>query len=87
MSDTEPEQRGHDLLDDVREHLLRELVKLAGRRQKLATKLEALGKKLKEVDVEMEAKRRMLRLVDVTEQQLVVGRTGKTRRPWRGARR
>jgi septal ring factor EnvC (AmiA/AmiB activator) len=58
------------LLGDVRKKLRRELRKLTKERAELKTQLEALGEELKEVDVEVEATRRMLGLVEATEQQL-----------------
>jgi hypothetical protein len=57
---------GVALLGYVREHLRSELVKLVDKRKDL----EAQGEELKEVDVEVEATRRMLGLVEATEQQL-----------------
>jgi hypothetical protein len=61
---------GLTLLAGVREHLRRELGKLTDKRKDLEAQLEALGEELKGVDVEVEAMRRMLGLVEATEQQL-----------------
>jgi hypothetical protein len=57
-------------LADVREQLLSELAKLMDKRKSLEVQMEALGEELKGVDVEVEATRRMLELVEATEQQL-----------------
>jgi chromosome segregation ATPase len=61
---------GIALLGELREQLLSELVKLADKRKDVEARLEPLKKELKEVDVEVEATRRMLGLVEATEQQL-----------------
>jgi hypothetical protein len=62
--------RGLALLAEVREDLLSELGELADKRQALEAQLEAIGKELKKVDVALEAKQRMLGLVEATEQEL-----------------
>jgi hypothetical protein len=63
-----------DQVIDLRRALNGEVETLAQKRAalqaQLDAQLEALGKKLKEVDVELEAKRRTLKLVWATEQQL-----------------
>jgi hypothetical protein len=61
---------GPVLLVGVREHLLGELEKLAHKRSKLEAQMSALGEDLEEVDSQVEATRRMLGLVEATEQQL-----------------
>jgi chromosome segregation ATPase len=66
-------EKGRALLGDVREQLLQELDKLTDKRKSLEAQMEALGEQLKKVDVEVEAKRRMLGLVEATEQQLAGG--------------
>jgi hypothetical protein len=68
---------GGALLGELREQLLSELAKLADKRKDLEAQREALGEELKGVDVEVEATRRMLGLVEATEQQLAdQGRAG-----------
>jgi vacuolar-type H+-ATPase subunit D/Vma8 len=64
--------QGLALLGEVREQLLNELVRLADKRKDLEAQLEAALKELyvKEVDVEVKATRRMLGLVEATEQDL-----------------
>jgi hypothetical protein len=63
-----------DQIIDLRRALSGEVEQLAQKRAELQAQLDAqlaaLGKKLKEVDVELEAKRRTLKLVWATEQQL-----------------
>jgi chromosome segregation ATPase len=69
--DKDPEGKsGLALLRETREQLLSELGKLTDKRKDLEARLEALGEELKGVDVEVEATRRMLGLVEATEQQL-----------------
>jgi GTP cyclohydrolase II len=63
-------EKGCALLGDMREQLLSQLAKLADKRKSLEAQREALGEKLRGVDVEMDTKRRMLGLVEATEQQL-----------------
>jgi hypothetical protein len=58
------------LLMDVRRELSGEVEALVARREELGAQHDELGKKLKEVETELEGKRRMLRLMEVTEQQL-----------------
>jgi hypothetical protein len=63
----------------VRDQLFDELVELLAKRKDLRAQLTAggkVGEELKEVDAEVEAKRRMLELVDTTEQQLAVQGAG-----------
>jgi hypothetical protein len=57
-------------LEELRRALELQVTELATRRQDLEAQLEALGGKLEEVDTELEAKRRMLTLVEATEQEL-----------------
>jgi chromosome segregation ATPase len=61
---------GLALFAELREQLSRELIKLADKRVRIEAQLEALPKELKALDVEVEATRRMLELVEATEQQL-----------------
>jgi chromosome segregation ATPase len=68
--DADEDGQGLALLGEVREKLLSELAKLADKRKDLEAQLEAALQELKEVDVEVEATRRMLGLVEATEQQL-----------------
>jgi hypothetical protein len=58
------------LLGDARQRLLNELAELADRRQSLEVRTKAMQNELEGVHVEVEAKRRMLELVEATEQQL-----------------
>jgi hypothetical protein len=60
------------VLADVREHLRRELVRLADKRKKLIKQRKAQRRsgELEEVDSELEAAGRMLRVVEATEEEL-----------------
>jgi predicted RNase H-like nuclease (RuvC/YqgF family) len=57
-------------LERVREALQAEVTELSTQRQELEAQVKALGGELEEVNRTMEAKHRMLRLVEATEQQL-----------------
>jgi hypothetical protein len=61
---------GRILLAGLHARLQLELEKLGQKRWHLKRQQEALGKELQGVDVEVQATRRMLGLVEATEQQL-----------------
>jgi hypothetical protein len=62
-------------LEFLREALQAEVSELA-RRLKVEAQLQELGGKLEKMDTELEAKRRMLRLVEDTELQLALEHAG-----------